>query len=217
MRDPLVRLAILIGLSLFGRIADEEVVPLPEGDDGSPEPVEALTSPPIVGRHYLVPCLAFNEGWIPVTGPRHEDADLPGGETPHHHADLRFAPAPLVRRLLSETVHDLCSLAGIEHAARCALFMVVSVPGVPELRPMPCLRKQPLHPGAKLTRTVEARLGDKARLTPDGRCPHQRIPLLSQPLLPREDGQLVRTCPGHGAQFDEQGRLVRRCPRREPS
>lgn len=217
MRDPLVQLAIQIGLSLFRTITDEEAVAPPEGSDASPEPVELLTSPPVVGHHYLVPCLPSSEGWIPVTGPRHVDADLPGGETPHHHPDLRFAPAPLVRRLLQGTQHGLCAFAGIEHAARCALLIVVPVPGVPELRSLPCLREQPLHPGVSVARTVEARLGDKARLTPDGLCPHQRIPLLSQPLLPREDGLLVRTCPAHGVQFDEAGRLLRRCPRREPS
>mgnify|MGYP000093004881 CR=1 FL=1 len=51
--------------------------------------VEEMTTPPIVGHRYRVPCLYLGL-WVPVLTPGHADPELPGAAGPHYHLDHRF-------------------------------------------------------------------------------------------------------------------------------
>jgi len=53
--------------------------------------INDITSPPVVGRRYLVPCIPLSHTglWWPIMGPRHADPDL-GVPDVHHHYDSRF-------------------------------------------------------------------------------------------------------------------------------
>lgn len=62
--------------------------------------VEEMTTPPIVGQRYRVPCLYLGL-WVPVLTPRHADPELPGGAAPHYHLDLRFVGQDMLFALLS--------------------------------------------------------------------------------------------------------------------
>ena len=69
-----------------------------------PEHIESLTSPPVVGRFYVVPCLVPEEGLIlPVIGPRHADPDHGIHACfEHHHADVRFIDDATLRVVVAQ-------------------------------------------------------------------------------------------------------------------
>lgn len=52
-------------------------------------------APLIIGKRYKVPCVWAQWGsskfaWLPVLGPKHDDADIIGFEPQHYHIDARF-------------------------------------------------------------------------------------------------------------------------------
>lgn len=60
------------------------------------EKITELTSPPVVGRSYLVPTVAGKwfgkRGEWPIIGPRHEDRKCLDFDHVHYHLDVRFLP-----------------------------------------------------------------------------------------------------------------------------
>lgn len=171
-----------------------------------------LKEPPVVGRMYLVPCVRVEEhgnlfvpqGWVPVTGPKHEDMEHVGFPWAHWHYDFRFLADRQLRVLSKHTYgHVLGAVRfNLEHTA------IPEVGSAPELRRMKCRRELPPYPHREVEQAwgpgLRAACADK--VVTCGKCPHRGLPLES---LPREPGTNVVTCPGHGLRWDlATGRLV---------
>lgn len=190
----------------------------------APQRIDELSSPPIVGRYYLVPtvryvwCSAGEADW-PVLLPRHEDAEHLQFEAWHYHADLRFiGDGRLPQHWLRQ------------YPAAEAMISPISVfrgdpPGSmpdPVWRRRRCFREMPDFPWwwavepsqdgsrrAAVFRTFYA--GFAGRQCPhNGRgwiCPHKGIDLSGMPV---KEGLI--TCPGHGLRIDAAtGRIVDNC------
>ena len=168
--------------------------------------IDELTTPPVIGKRYLVPTVRYKwhgveRDW-PVIGPKHTDGEHLNFHYQHYHVDGRFiTPAMLAARWLHETV---------DHAVGKSPLMWMNYETTP-MGPTP-------HPEAVLKvrvcrRETEYAYGDidvikKMRVafkdsplvqTKCGRvCPHKGAPVDS--LKPDERG--VITCPLHGLRFD---------------
>ena len=169
--------------------------------------VEEMTTPPVVGRRYRVPCV-FLGLWVPVLTPRHADPALPGGAAPHWHPDHRFLEKDVLCALLSSRTRWAGTLWD-----RGLVTVLPAVAAGPRLRALPCLREQTVHFGGGIREVVEALLPPAACLT-QGRCPHRGVKRAAMVEVV-EDGARVLVCPGHGARFDADSGMLRRCkPRR---
>lgn len=187
------------------------------------ERVDEMTSPPIIGRYYLVPCVYVDHkiaegrgrwlgpqqervtepyrqiqtGWWPVIGPRHEDAGL--GFHPYHwHYDMRFLAAWQMQER-TRNGNDLVRIFGQPLSDYGGLIG-------PEYRRRKCARKMAVTNRLETLRDALLPHYQEATLKgPCMVCPHRGIPLAS---LPTIDG--VVTCPGHGLKFyAATGRLIR--------
>lgn len=158
--------------------------------------VEDLTSPPVIGETYLVPCIwgsalthprPSSFEWIPITGPRHSDSDYIGFNPMHFHFDHQF----LSERFRKELVHwmnpePLTYVA--EHYDKAV--------GIVHW-PLVCVRHVKSYPRLSFSSALEHGYRNKAVTC--GKCPHRGLPLSS---LPREPGTDIVTCPGHGLRWD---------------
>lgn len=148
--------------------------------------VDELTSPPTVGKTYLVPCVKHPRAdiWFPVVGPRHSDAEIIGLANPHYHYDARFIDLDLVRVDVDGLAKD-----------RAALRIAHLGDGEVVYREMVCLRPLPEWTDAPW----QSELTDEMRQRYKGRvcttCPHRGLPLVST--VGGAIGEVV-TCPGHG-------------------
>lgn len=178
------------------------------------EYIEKLTTPPVIGRSYLVPCIWDNrDGWArrypwwPVTGPLHDDADL-GVPAPHWHYDSRFLSEEQLSWLV---VYVQAQQLGMWVIARPEAATVIVHPSngwdLPRHVLRVCEREALTFPVVSFLAQLEEQFGD-ARLKPDCRtCPHRGMPLGS--LAANERGGIV--CPGHGLQWHrDTGRLMPR-------
>jgi hypothetical protein len=161
-------------------------------------PIESLTSPPVIGQTYLVPCVQViphphatvkaQSGLWPVTGPAHDDIEHIGFAPRHWHYDVRFLTAAqfafLRRRNKNVTIFDNVIVEHVHYA-------------MPKLEPpqpvaLRCIRRLPAYSPPWWHTALELAYAN-ARVTDCGRCPHRGIPLASVPVV---DG--VKTCPAHG-------------------
>lgn len=179
--------------------------------------IEDLTEPPTVGKFYMVPCVEVRErhdlmtptGWLPVTGPKHEDKEHIKFPWQHWHYDIRF----LSEQQLSGTWLSADRIFG--HVIKTTIIVAG------EVRPIPCIsekttlcrlkcrREMPAYPHHLAERSFgpELRAAYATKRVICGKCPHKGVPLSS---LPREPGTNVVTCPGHGLRWDlTTGSLVR--------
>lgn len=174
--------------------------------------VEDLQVPPIVGRYYLVPCVAivvadfgWSRGFWPVIGPEHEDAKLLNFGQRHFHVDARFLSA----RQLAEVNRFR---HGVFSNPICTTSWGVGrrLSGwrAPALRRRLCQREQPAYPADGLPeRYPQLPAAFAQARVKCGRCPHKGLPLSS---LPREPGTDIVTCPGHGLRWNlASGELIR--------
>lgn len=185
-----------------------------------------LTSPPVVGRKYLVPCIELGvnrrikEAWWPVTGPPHSDPDL-GVEAMHLHYDARFlttAAAASIMELFAvarkrevgrRPIVDAAYLRCVEGAELLVYVQRLMESELPEppLRMFErrCEREAVAFPELWFTPKFEGQFAE-ARVKPDCRtCPHRGMPLASQPV--DAEGGIV--CSGHGLRWHKDtGRLM---------
>jgi hypothetical protein len=151
----------------------------------------------VVGRYYRVPSVYVKDfhdfiGWLPILGPRHEDAEIVAFPWQHFHVDWRFAPAKLCRRL---------SWRGPEYVLAYPLQCPdsrgakVIVEG-PTLQRMKMKRPQFQFPdnGGWVDRLRRHHACDKIV---QGRCPHRGLPVEAM----HREGDIL-TCPGHGLRFN---------------
>lgn len=167
--------------------------------------VEEMTTPPIVGQRYRVPCLYLGL-WVPVLTPRHADPELPGGAAPHYHLDLRFVGQDMLFALLSPRTR----WAGtVWERGLITVFGSPATDAGIRLRALPCLREQTVHFGGHFRQVVDALLPPGACLT-EGRCPHRGVQRAAMAEVV-QGGARVLVCPGHGARFDAESGMLRRC------
>lgn len=181
--------------------------------------IDDLKEEPVVGRHYLVPCVridyvadvsSFPAGMWPVIGPLHDDLDDLDFHPKHWHLDCRF----LTKRQLDHVTIGGTNDNRVFGVVLCKNGLYnqrgVPIPGVAERSELirrRCNRPQIAYPTSRITgfAAMQKRFSDaKVRC---GRCPHRNLPLLS---LPRIEGTNDVICPGHGLRFNlVTGQLVK--------
>lgn len=153
----------------------------------------------VVGKRYRVPCLFIapsarthwmpEDGWVPVLGPKHTDAEHLQVRQEHYHVDWRF-------------------MQRIAPSSRTPLFQVISndrergggITGTPKLKLRKMWREMPIWPvidgehGRWLA--LESAYAN-CRLKPGNVCPHRGIDL-----TPFEDADGIAVCPGHGLKWN---------------
>lgn len=157
---------------------------------------------PQIGKFYQVPAVytvswygSFT-GWVPIIGPRHEDAEILNFHYQHYHVDWRF---------VGKKIWSTATWYRGPSSCFALVVMVVDKLGRPvvtkgpELRRMRCKRDFPDFPRGAAMRAwmpeLERAYGRK-RLK-NMVCPHRGIDLSG---LPAVDG--IVTCPGHGLRWD---------------
>lgn len=152
----------------------------------------------IVGKFYKVPSVRVTtwngfRGWLPVVGPKHEDAEFINFPWSHFHIDWRFVP----QRIL-----DYCGRPGPEAAlawpVQCPDSRGARVILETALRRMKCKREAIRFPVERAEQRWLPELRKKyacAKLT-NGVCPHRGIPVSAM----HRDGDVL-TCPGHGLRW----------------
>lgn len=160
-----------------------------------------------IGKWYRVPAVRVAEwrgfrGWLPVIGPKHEDAELIGFKPWHWHLNLPFVP----KRAYWDVFYSSAYAVPISCPDNNGKQVVMDGP---LLRRMKCVREWPPYPLDKIKGPrgwlpkLEAAYSS-CKLKPGMVCPHRGIPLASVPAV---DG--IVTCPGHGLRWNiETGELV---------
>lgn len=168
-------------------------------------------APPVIGRYYRVPCVwtdisALNctKRWLPIIGPRHEDAEILRFEHLHWHFDFRFFTEHLYRAIRKK------------HENFLLLVQVASEKN--SVREFRCVRRMPTYPTVVENKNPYPFISSlenaysSATLKSCKICPHRGLPLGGMPV---KDGVVV--CPGHGLAFSATtGKLVRRLTAGEP-
>lgn len=148
-----------------------------------------------IGKSYMVPCVLTTKEnrigrgkYVPVIGPKHEDAEFIGFPYQHWHVDWRF---------ISKEILDVSSaigsslLAQIVHANYAGGDIVK--------RKMMCKREMPKYPTnlekIKWIPKLEQAYADCAMKKMV--CPHRGLPLDGC-----ETNNDVVTCPGHGLRWN---------------
>lgn len=165
--------------------------------------VTDLKEPPVVGKHYLVPCIRVPNRlrvlyWLPIVGDLHKDPDI-GFEDSHWHRDVRFSELIHPPGIVPNRGYDAVEL-------ELASVFIDIVPPHYEVvfRRMKCRREMPAFPFRGPTTGVKQPIVEKlekiftGRKVLCGKCPHKGMPLESLPKDP--DGQVI--CNGHGLAID---------------
>jgi len=167
----------------------------------------------VIGQFYMVPCMYAQpsarsrwmdaSGWVPVLGPKHEDAEHLDFEFQHYHIDWRFVGHPAFRiasrgKHWSPLRHVMTNSGGdLWHH---------KLEGAPVLRRIKCKREMPEFPhnaslGSKANihwaRMERAQAFTCNKLKPGNICPHRGIDLT--PFI-KADGTVI--CPGHGLKWN---------------
>jgi len=197
----------------MGKIKQEEIT----GCAG----IEGLTSPPVIGETYVVPCVlgqVYNIGphliplaWWPVILPSHQDTKyLPKFRT--NWKDVDGVWTEIEETYYEENKNDNIHIHADPRFAPEENYMpyeiknqdwhtILTQESEIEYREMICLRDMPVQRlftgfGKKF---VEDHKGKKVKC---GRCPHKGVVLSSMPVI-----HGIITCPAHGLRFKE-GRCV---------
>lgn len=165
------------------------------------ERVDLLTTPPVVGRFYLVRIVHakyFGQiGDWPVIGPEHDDAEFFGFYQRHYHIDFRFV------RWSDERAAERHSYVLYDHPSQLM--------GKPVLRRRKCVRSSMIFSipwNAKRDPLDVMREHYAGRQCNKGKggwiCPHRNAPLGS---LEPQNG--IVTCPLHGLRIHvDTGRVM---------
>jgi hypothetical protein len=174
------------------------------------ERVIEMTTEPIVGKRYLVPCV-FNQGeWWPVYGPPHEDAEIIKFPDTHFHYDWRFMPDEEMIGYNGDRSHSRVLSKGtlnfrVYEKVRVCKRKMLEFPVLTTSRAGPeyGLKEIPFARALEL-----AFAGENVIETSSGcrLCPHRKFRLNGLPT--RDDGSVV--CPGHGLCWGSDGKMVKR-------
>lgn len=161
-----------------------------------------------IGRSYKVPAcavkrfLASFDGFVPVIGPEHEDAEFLNFPHQHWHVDWRFASPRLWQRALeyfarvdSVTAEQMAYSLVLGRSVVADRFSIEI--GDVQFRRMKCRRDFPAYPHHKARWQASLEAAYACKKLKNGICPHKGLPLHTiQPV----DG--VITCPGHGLRWN---------------
>lgn len=178
------------------------------------ESIDELTSPPVVGRRYLVPTVRYP--WFgkvadwPVMGPRHEDAEHLKFPQHHYHVDIRFLTKAQIGGLDDAVYPPEVIVAAAPLATRGE-----AIHPPPVWRLKKCQRADHGYPVATVRAAPRADLFAALQATYAGRpcaanaagllvCPHKGFALGS--LAPDDRGRVV--CPLHGLVIDVRAGVV---------
>jgi hypothetical protein len=152
-----------------------------------------------LGKYYRVPAVLVNEwrgfeGWIPVMGPMHEDAEIVNFPWQHFHVDWRF-----VRADIWNTWKDWRVPGGhFGTPVQCPDTRGAKViDRGPELRLMKYKRDPGPFPDRGTSWVHLLRKKFACAKLINGTCPHRGIPVSAM----RRDGDIL-TCPGHGLRWN---------------
>lgn len=176
--------------------------------------VDEITSPPVIGRYYLVPTIAFpydgtTQDW-PVIGIKHTDADHLKFPDQHYHFDFRFFPKRTWDRFSGYSREGLTSfVTNIEapHARVLSEFHHKQrhhpdLPEMPVYKRLRCRRDFSFLTVGRFAHFAElhkAYAGRPAIRTEVGFvCPHRLAPLSG---LKANDAGTIQ-CPLHGLCFN---------------
>lgn len=177
--------------------------------------IEDVKGEPVIGRHYLVPCILYARTlWFPILGSLHEDKEILDFDSPHYHFDFRFVGKRQLnhwRCRYSMGHSDDVVLQSSMIRVQTAVDTVANP--IKRLR-LACRRQMPEFPmrvlrlGGFIYNTMQQKLErafrDK-RMT-CATCPHRGFKLDQ---LPQKNGVVV--CPGHGLAWNMQtGEMVSR-------
>jgi hypothetical protein len=159
----------------------------------------------VIGEFYRVPAVRvlkwrfFLNGWLPIIGPQHEDAEIINYPWQHYHIDWRFAPERAVRDALMGRGGNQSFLYATPVMCSDTARARIIIEG-PLLKRMKCKREWPAFPRQPLIgKGWPDALREKyacARLI-NGKCPHRGIPVSAM----RRDGDILE-CPAHGLRWN---------------
>jgi hypothetical protein len=149
------------------------------------------------GRFHLVPAVRVTEWrglrdcWIPVMGPKHEDAEHVKFPWPHFHVDWRYVPQRVWNRFWSNTGRHY----GMPIQCPDMRGNKVIAEG-PTLRRFTLKRDGGAYPikSATWRKSLGESMGCQKLM--NGLCPHRGIPVSAM----QRDGDIL-TCPGHGLRW----------------
>lgn len=148
----------------------------------------------VIGKTYEVPAVLVSEWhglrgvWIPIIGPRHEDAEFILFQHWHYHINWQFASQSVIDEQGVRYGIVVCS------PDKRGLDVVIAQ----EVRRMTCKRIWPPYPYPQATWLPALTAAFRhCKLGPDMICPHRGLPLAHAP----RDGDIV-TCPGHGLRWN---------------
>lgn len=152
-----------------------------------------------VGKFYTVPAVRVRtwhgfSGWLPVIGPKHEDAEFINFPWQHYHLDWRFAPDSVFKKLSYWRGPTFVYGAAIQCPDTRGTRVIDEGP---VQKRMKCKREPPAYPfdSAPWVKALAAKYAC-AKLT-KGLCPHRGIPVTAM----IRDGDIL-TCPGHGLRWN---------------
>jgi hypothetical protein len=153
----------------------------------------------VLGKFYRVPAVLVSKwwefhGWLPVIGPKHEDAEFVNFPWEHFHIDWRFAPERVWRSHIDWPTEGSHFGSPIQCPDRRGERIILQGP---ELRRMKYKRAPGPFPvkRAKWLPAMQERFAC-AKLV-NGACPHRGIPVSAM----HRDGDVL-TCPGHGLRWN---------------
>jgi len=167
-----------------------------------------------VGRMYLVPCMFVpavaradwvpHDGWVPVLGPRHNDAEHLEFPHEHYHIDWRFVPNKNYTAVITNW-HGT-PLNNVLSNTNANRWQEARLDGAPQLKRRLCRRSMPefpslAQPAAKHASRSRWQSLERAhacsRPKPGNICPHRGIDLTP---FAKPDGTAI--CPGHGLKWN---------------
>jgi len=163
--------------------------------------VTELTSEPIVGKFYLVPCIYVDGQLVPIIGQPHADPEL-GIDIVHYHHDTRFGE--LDDFLIGTSVQIAATRFPKEEVAIGVVTPQSWADASPKLQKLQCRRSMiefPDRDRKKYEIFHKKYVGQSVKC---GRCPHRNMPLESLP----QDGQGNVICSGHGLKIDMNKKIV---------
>lgn len=160
------------------------------------EKVSEMTTEPIVGKFYFVPCVESRYGgFLPVIPIWHEEGAYAPSIDSHYHFDVRFFTENQLSSRYNFSSKAEATMAGIARETPTILGRAIKNKEV-VWRKLKCRREMPNMPRPFFFSKIEKDfIGRKALC---GKCPHRGFPLES---LPKDANGMV-ICNGHGLKID---------------
>lgn len=153
----------------------------------------------IVGQFYKVPCVRVErwhqfEGWFPVIGPMHEDAEIIRFSPEHFHIDWRFVSERIWKEFGNRSYPGHHFAWPIQCPDGWGRKVILEGPALKRLK---CKRDPGRFPTEKATWMDRLHKAMACTKLTNGVCPHRGIPVDAM----HREGDIL-TCPGHGMRWN---------------